>query len=293
MLLRRGADSDFVKVLDFGIARLNWGEQSMATAAGLIFGTARYISPEGAQGEAVGRRATSTRWRRSSIRCSRVVRLRGRAGRRAPRAADSRFATAAQVDRARVVRARVHRRSRHEEPREGSAPARAGRSRASDALFFDAARLMRTVAGGFSSRDRCSRRSRPAVHLPPLQRTDKLHLSAGKVAGSEAGTAVAFFGEAAARSARGGRDDVGRRGAAGAAQGEGRPVSNPPGVQFDRTQAVRPLEDHEIRARPRHRGSGHVSWRANPGPVRGSMPSMDDPGIFEPEPEPSRRRRRR
>jgi serine/threonine protein kinase len=45
---------DFVKVLDFGIARLNWGEQSMATAAGLIFGTARYISPEGAQGEQVG-----------------------------------------------------------------------------------------------------------------------------------------------------------------------------------------------------------------------------------------------
>jgi serine/threonine-protein kinase len=54
MLVRRGADNDFVKVLDFGIARLNWGEQSMATAAGLIFGTARYISPEGAQGEAVG-----------------------------------------------------------------------------------------------------------------------------------------------------------------------------------------------------------------------------------------------
>ena len=54
MLIRRGDDSDFVKVLDFGIARLNWGEQSMATAAGLIFGTARYISPEGAQGEQVG-----------------------------------------------------------------------------------------------------------------------------------------------------------------------------------------------------------------------------------------------
>ncbi len=54
MLVRRGQDEDYVKVLDFGIARLNWGEQSMATAAGLIFGTARYISPEGAQGEAVG-----------------------------------------------------------------------------------------------------------------------------------------------------------------------------------------------------------------------------------------------
>ena len=54
MLVRRGADPDFVKVLDFGIARINWGEQSVATAAGLIFGTARYISPEGAQGNAVG-----------------------------------------------------------------------------------------------------------------------------------------------------------------------------------------------------------------------------------------------
>lgn len=54
MLVRRGADPDYVKVLDFGIARINWGEQSVATAAGLIFGTARYISPEGAQGNAVG-----------------------------------------------------------------------------------------------------------------------------------------------------------------------------------------------------------------------------------------------
>src|SRR5580692_1662237 len=53
MLVKRADDPDCVKVLDFGIARLNWGEQSMATAAGLIFGTARYISPEGAQGERV------------------------------------------------------------------------------------------------------------------------------------------------------------------------------------------------------------------------------------------------
>ncbi|AKU94200.1 serine/threonine protein kinase [Labilithrix luteola] len=54
MLVRRGVDEDFVKVLDFGIARINWGEQSVATQAGLIFGTARYISPEGAQGTVVG-----------------------------------------------------------------------------------------------------------------------------------------------------------------------------------------------------------------------------------------------
>lgn len=54
MLVRRGEDSDFVKVLDFGIARLVGGEPSMATADGLIFGTARYISPEAAQGAGVG-----------------------------------------------------------------------------------------------------------------------------------------------------------------------------------------------------------------------------------------------
>ena len=53
MLVRRGDDPDFVKVLDFGIARLDWGEESFATQAGLIFGTARYISPEGSQGEPV------------------------------------------------------------------------------------------------------------------------------------------------------------------------------------------------------------------------------------------------
>ncbi len=53
MLVKRGDDPDFIKVLDFGIARLTWSDHSMATATGLIFGTARYISPEGAQGQHV------------------------------------------------------------------------------------------------------------------------------------------------------------------------------------------------------------------------------------------------
>jgi serine/threonine-protein kinase len=53
MLIRRGDDPDFVKVLDFGIARLDWADRSMATQAGLIFGTAKYISPEGAEGKPV------------------------------------------------------------------------------------------------------------------------------------------------------------------------------------------------------------------------------------------------
>ena len=53
MLVRRGEDLDYVKVLDFGIARLDWADRDMATQAGLIFGTAKYISPEGAEGQTV------------------------------------------------------------------------------------------------------------------------------------------------------------------------------------------------------------------------------------------------
>lgn len=54
MLVRRGEVDDWVKVLDFGIARVEVGDQSMETAAGRIVGTARYISPEGAAGNPVG-----------------------------------------------------------------------------------------------------------------------------------------------------------------------------------------------------------------------------------------------
>jgi eukaryotic-like serine/threonine-protein kinase len=53
MLVRRGDDPDYAKVLDFGIARLDWADRGMATQAGLIFGTAKYISPEGAEGHPV------------------------------------------------------------------------------------------------------------------------------------------------------------------------------------------------------------------------------------------------
>ena len=52
VLVSRRRDSDHVKVLDFGIARVLWGDDvTQATQSGLVFGTARYISPEGAAGE--------------------------------------------------------------------------------------------------------------------------------------------------------------------------------------------------------------------------------------------------
>jgi serine/threonine-protein kinase len=54
MLVRRADTGDWAKVLDFGIAKLASSDQSIQTAAGLVFGTARYISPEGAQGANVG-----------------------------------------------------------------------------------------------------------------------------------------------------------------------------------------------------------------------------------------------
>lgn len=53
MLVRRGADGDFVKVLDFGMARTD-GDPDFATRDGAVLGTARYMAPEGAQGGRVG-----------------------------------------------------------------------------------------------------------------------------------------------------------------------------------------------------------------------------------------------
>ena len=57
MLVTEKGDPDTVKVLDFGVARLLWDEQSHATQSGVVFGTARYISPEGASGEATDTRS--------------------------------------------------------------------------------------------------------------------------------------------------------------------------------------------------------------------------------------------
>ncbi|HET7543021.1 MAG TPA: serine/threonine-protein kinase [Polyangiaceae bacterium] len=54
MLVRRGDDPDFVKVLDFGVARADaeLERPELATRAGAIFGSARYVAPECAAGGA-------------------------------------------------------------------------------------------------------------------------------------------------------------------------------------------------------------------------------------------------
>src|SRR5690606_16763494 len=62
MLVERDGDPDFVKVLDFGVAKVPIGEipaagSSRISRAGMVFGTPEYMAPEQALGEAVDGRA--------------------------------------------------------------------------------------------------------------------------------------------------------------------------------------------------------------------------------------------
>ncbi len=57
MLSNRHGNPDYVKVLDFGIAKMADPGQATLTQAGAVFGTPRYMAPEQAKGEQIDTRA--------------------------------------------------------------------------------------------------------------------------------------------------------------------------------------------------------------------------------------------
>ena len=204
MLVKRADDPDYVKVLDFGIARLNWGEQSMATAAGLIFGTARYISPEGAQGEQVG--PTGDVY---AIATMVYQMLSGRT----PFDAEQAVALLVQqihdppVELRRVPRAAYVPEAIAEVVMTNLA--KSASDRAADARALGRALLQSAVTSGLSAQDILARpsmlgpgrgQSNSVVQMPSMQRTDKLHLGPDVAARIGAHGSVAADSRAQART---------------------------------------------------------------------------------------------
>jgi len=272
MLVRRGADNDFVKVLDFGIARLNWGEQSMATAAGLIFGTARYISPEGAQGEAVGPTgdvyaAATLVYQmlsgRTPFEGEQAVALLVQQIHDPPPALRS-LARASYVPEpvAEVVMRNL-----------GKDPlARAPDGRALGRALLDAAKLSGLSAEDFVPRPLMQSGRPSAVHVAPLQRTVKLAPEASPLPRAPETSTPPRQPAQAATPAPQGAQALEQPAALETTLDD---VEPPPPIKHahERTQQIQPIDEAAVAMAP-------------VGPVRGSMPSMDDPALVDDRPSP-------